>query len=94
MEFFKNEIQKNNNNNNETNREIFLNRKQWSKTMLKTKKKLNHDTYHLTFQLEHPNQKLGIPIGKHLNLQCISSSGQKVIRPYTPISHTRSTWTI
>jgi nitrate reductase (NAD(P)H) len=67
-------------------RDIFLNRKQWSKTMLKIKKKINNDTYRLTFELEHPNQKLGVPIGKHLYLQCISSSGEKIIRSYTPIS--------
>jgi nitrate reductase (NAD(P)H) len=72
---------------NEIDREFFLNTKQWSKTILKTKTKLNHDTYHLIFELEHPNQKLGVPIGKHLYLQCISSSGEKVIRSYTPISH-------
>jgi nitrate reductase (NAD(P)H) len=71
---------------NQINEEIFLNPKQWSKTILKIKKKLNHDTVHLTFQLEYPNQKLGIPIGKHLRLQSISSSGEKVIRSYTPIS--------
>jgi len=71
---------------NEKHRDIFLNRKQWSKTMLKMKKKLNDDTYDLTFELEHPNQKLGVPIGKHLYLQCISLSGEKIIRSYTPIS--------
>ena len=84
----------NNNDKNETNREIFLNPKRWSKTTLKTKKILNHDTLHLTFTLEHPNQKLGIPIGKHLKLLCTSSSGEKVIRPYTTNFSSRSTWTI
>jgi nitrate reductase (NAD(P)H) len=68
------------------NREIFLDSKHWFKTILKIKKKINHDTFHLTFQLEHPYQKLGVTIGKHLYLQCRSISGEKIIRSYTPIS--------
>ena len=69
------------------NQDVFLNPKKWSKTILIRKLNLNHDTVHLTFQLEYPNQKLGIPIGKHLRLQCLSpSSNEKVIRSYTPIS--------
>lgn len=66
--------------------DVFLKRKYWSKAILKTKKKINNDTFHLIFHSEHANQKLGVPIGKHLYLQCISSSGEKVIRSYTPIS--------
>lgn len=66
--------------------DVFLKRKQWSKAVLKVKKRLNNDTFHLVFVLEHPRQKLGVPIGKHLYLQCISSSGEKIVRSYSPIS--------
>ena len=70
----------------DNHRDVFLKRKHWSKAILKAKEKINNDTFHLIFHLEHGNQKLGVPIGKHLYLQCISSSGEKVIRSYTPIS--------
>ena len=66
--------------------DVFLKRDCWSKAMLKTKTQLNHDTFHLVFQLEHDNQKLGMPIGKHLQMLCVSESGEEIIRPYTPIS--------
>jgi len=72
--------------NSDNKREVFLNPKQWSKCTLKLKKQINHDTVHLTFELEDRNQKLGVPIGKHLYLKCISSSGENIIRSYTPIS--------
>lgn len=66
--------------------DVFLKRKHWSKAVLKTKKRFNKDTFHLVFELEHPHQKLGVPIGKHLYLQCISPSGEKIVRSYSPIS--------
>jgi nitrate reductase (NAD(P)H) len=41
---------------------------------------------HLTFSLDHPSQKLGVPTGKYLYIRCSSASGEKVVRSYTPIS--------
>ncbi|UJR38561.1 hypothetical protein I4U23_031227 [Adineta vaga] len=67
--------------------EIFLSQNQWKKTILKTKKILNHDTILLTFLLEHPKQVLGVHIGKHLFVRCTTQSKEKVIRAYTPISN-------
>ncbi|CAF4974609.1 unnamed protein product [Rotaria sp. Silwood1] len=66
--------------------DIFLDQKRWSKITLKTKTVLNHDSVRLTFALNHCQQKLGVPTGKYLYLRCISSSGEKVVRAYTPIS--------
>ncbi|CAF4272977.1 unnamed protein product, partial [Adineta steineri] len=74
------------NTNTNTQRDIFLDQKQWRKAILKQKTVLNHDSVYLTFALEHANQKLGVPIGKHLYIRCTSKSNEKIIRPYTPIS--------
>ncbi|CAF1013340.1 unnamed protein product [Adineta steineri] len=72
--------------NTNTQRDIFFNQKQWRKAIVKRKTVLNHDSVYLTFGLEHSNQKLGVPIGKHLYIRCTSQSNEKIIRPYTPIS--------
>ncbi|CAF3995405.1 unnamed protein product, partial [Adineta steineri] len=48
--------------NTNTQRDIFLNQKQWRKAILKRKTVLNHDSVYLTFALEHSKQKLGVPI--------------------------------
>jgi nitrate reductase (NAD(P)H) len=70
-----------------TQRDFFIRQKQWTPATLKTKTTVKHDTIRLTFLLEHSNQKLGVPAGKYLYVRCTSSSGQKVIRSYTPVSH-------
>ncbi|CAF1069859.1 unnamed protein product [Adineta steineri] len=72
--------------NQDTQRDIFLTQKRWTKATLKRKTVLNHDSVYLTFGLEHSNQKLGVPIGKHFYIRCTSQSNEKVIRTYTPIS--------
>ncbi|CAF0881394.1 unnamed protein product [Adineta steineri] len=71
-----------------TQRDIFLSHKQWTKATLKRKTEVNHDSVYLTFGLEHSNQKLGVPIGKYFYMRCTSQSNEKVIRSYTPISET------
>ncbi|CAF4476685.1 unnamed protein product [Rotaria sp. Silwood2] len=72
----------------DSEQDIFLNQKHWNTVTLKAKVALNHDSVRLTFVLKHFQQKLGVPIGKYLCLRCISSSGEKVVRSYTPISET------
>ncbi|CAF3362354.1 unnamed protein product [Rotaria sp. Silwood1] len=67
-------------------RDIFLDQKNWNTVTLMEKIVLNHDSVRLTFALKHPHQKLGVPTGKHLYLRCISSSGKKVVRAFTPTS--------
>ena len=71
-----------------TQRDIFLSQKQWTKATVKQKMVLNHDSVYLTFAMEHSGQKLGVPTGKYFYMRCISQSGQKVIRSYTPVSET------
>ncbi|CAF3339822.1 unnamed protein product [Rotaria socialis] len=70
----------------ESHGEIFLDQKHWKKTVLKKKIILNHDSVRLTFALDHPQEKLGAPLGHFLYIRCMSSSGEKVVRAYTPLS--------
>lgn len=38
------------------------------------------------FQLHHPNQRVGLPVGKHMSLKFIDADGKPVMRSYTPVS--------
>ena len=38
------------------------------------------------FALQHPNQRVGLPVGKHMLLRCTDAEGKLVSRPYTPVS--------
>lgn len=67
-------------------RDVFLQQRYWTPAMLRRKTILNHNCIRLTFALQHDSQKLGLPIGKHILLRCKSCSGERVVRPYTPIS--------
>ena len=66
----------------------FLQQKQWKRAILKTKSVISHDTVRLTLTLEHADQALGLATGQHLYIRCIASTGEKVVRSYTPISST------
>lgn len=66
--------------------DIFLHQKKWNPATVKTKTTISHDTVRLTLALKHAAQALGLPTGKHLYVRCITSSGDKVVRSYTPIS--------
>lgn len=46
-----------------------------------------HDTRLLEFQLEHEEQSLGLPIGRHLFIRVKDIKSQYVVRAYTPISN-------
>ncbi|KAF2456033.1 putative nitrate reductase [Lineolata rhizophorae] len=70
-------------------RPVFLDSRAWSKAMLHSKKIVSWDTRIFTFQLEHPDQLLGLPTGKHLMMRLRDPhTNEAIIRSYTPISQT------
>lgn len=65
----------------------FLNPRSWLKATLVGKKVVSWDTRIFTFNLETPEQTLGLPVGQHLLLKIKDSvTGEPITRPYTPIS--------
>ncbi|KAI1100116.1 hypothetical protein F4804DRAFT_344970 [Jackrogersella minutella] len=68
-------------------RRIFLQSKVWTKAILSAKKKISDDTKIFTFNLEHPEQISGLPVGQHLMMRLRDPVTREVIiRSYTPIS--------
>lgn len=70
-------------------RPTFLNSRSWTKAKLSAIKKVSWDTRIFTLQLEHEEQKLGLPIGQHFMIKVTDpSTRESIIRSYTPISET------
>jgi nitrate reductase (NAD(P)H) len=70
-------------------RDTFLQTKFWTKAPLVSKKIISWDTRVFTFELEHPEQKIGLPVGQHLMMRLKDpSTNENIIRSYTPISET------
>lgn len=70
-------------------RETFLHPRYWIKVKLMRKKHVSWDSRIFTFELEHPEQTLGLPVGQHLMLRLpdpSSTTGASIIRSYTPVS--------
>ena len=68
-------------------RDIFLQSKTWSKAILSSKKEISADTRIFSFQLDHPGQTIGLPIGQHLMMRLRDPvTREAIIRSYTPIS--------
>ncbi len=68
-------------------RETFLQTKVWGKAILSGKKIVSWDTRIFTFRLDHPEQRLGLPVGKHLMVRLRDPvTREAIIRSYTPIS--------
>lgn len=68
-------------------RSTFLQSKFWNKAVLHGKRIVSWDTRVFTFQLDHPAQKLGLPVGQHLMVRLKDSkTNESIIRSYTPIS--------
>lgn len=68
-------------------RETFLQAKVWGKATLAEKKNVSSDTRIFTYKLDHPEQTLGLPIGKHLMVRLRDPiTREAIIRSYTPIS--------
>jgi len=73
----------------------FLDPRQWLKTTLIQKKVISWDTRIFTFQLEHEEQELGLPVGQHLMIKVKDEKTNEVIvRAYTPISEGKAKGTL
>lgn len=75
-------------NNSTEPRKTFLQSRYWSKTTLVRKKIVSSDSRIFTFELEHPKQTLGLPVGRHLMIRVPdpTKKNESIIRSYTPIS--------
>ena len=68
-------------------RATFLQARIWSEASLHSKRMLSWDTRILTFQLDQPEQRLGLPVGQHLMVRLEDSkTHETLIRSYTPVS--------
>ena len=75
-----------------TPRPIFLDSRNWRKTLLHSKTKVSWDTRIFRFKLDHPDQALGLPTGQHLMIRLRDPvTREAIIRSYTPISQTTQT---
>lgn len=70
-----------------TPRATFLQSRTWTKAVLSTKRIVSWDTRIFTFDLEHREQTLGLPVGQHLMVRLRDPvTREAIIRSYTPIS--------
>ena len=68
-------------------RATFLQSRSWSKAVLHGKRIVSWDTRIFTYQLDHPTQTLGLPVGQHLMVRLKDpKTNETIIRSYTPIS--------
>jgi nitrate reductase (NAD(P)H) len=59
----------------------------WIKALLSKKTVISSDTRIFKFNLEHPQQTLGLPTGQHVFLRLRDPvTNESIIRPYTPYS--------
>jgi len=64
-----------------------LNPKIWKSIKLIEKEIISHDSRIFHFELEHPEQTSGLPVGKHFFIRSKDSKGSLVMRAYTPKSN-------
>lgn len=64
----------------------FLDPSQFKEVTLVTKEVVNHNTRLFRFALDHPKQRLGLPIGQHITFKAKMMDGKDCFRPYTPVS--------
>lgn len=68
--------------------EVFLNPRLWLKAKMVAKSVVSWDTRIFSFNLETPEQALGLPVGQHLLLKIKDLvTEMPITRPYTPISN-------
>ena len=68
-------------------RPVFLDSRTWNKAILHSKKIVSWDTRIFTFKIDHEDQLLGLPTGKHLMMRLRDpATREAIIRSYTPIS--------
>ena len=63
---------------------IELNPRKWINVTLKKKEIVTNDTRRFIFSLSHPEHKMWLPWGKHVNLAIIEKDDM-IVRPYTPV---------
>lgn len=67
--------------------EAFLHRTQWKAARLSKITAASHDSFVFRFELDHPNQPLGSPVGQHIFVRLRrKTTGELVQRAYTPVS--------
>jgi len=66
-------------------REPALNSKEYRKFKLRERHEINHNTRSFRFDLPHPDDVLGLPIGQHLSVKAIVDD-KEIYRSYTPVS--------
>nr|2EIX_A Chain A, NADH-cytochrome b5 reductase [Physarum polycephalum]2EIX_B Chain B, NADH-cytochrome b5 reductase [Physarum polycephalum] len=66
-------------------REPALNPNEYKKFMLREKQIINHNTRLFRFNLHHPEDVVGLPIGQHMSVKA-TVDGKEIYRPYTPVS--------
>jgi nitrate reductase (NAD(P)H) len=68
-------------------RATFLQARSWNKAILHSKRVVSWDSRIFTYRLDHPSQKLGLPVGQHLMVRLTDpETKERIIRSYTPIS--------
>ncbi|KAI0447373.1 nitrate reductase [Xylaria telfairii] len=68
-------------------RDVFLNPKAWTKAILSAKTSVSPDTKIFTFELEHADQAIGLPIGQHVMMRLRDPvTREAILRAYTPLS--------
>lgn len=75
--------------------DTFLSPKTWSRAVLQGKRTVSWNTRIFTFKLDHPEQRLGVPVGQHILVRLRrSDSSDTLIRSYTPISAPNETGSV
>lgn len=67
--------------------EAFLHRAQWKTARLSKITPASHDSFVFRFELDHPNQPLGLSVGQHVFVRLRrKTTGELVQRAYTPVT--------
>ncbi|KAK5628041.1 hypothetical protein RRF57_003756 [Xylaria bambusicola] len=70
-------------------RAVFLQHKMWTRAILSAKRSVSPDTKIFTFDLDHADQEVGLPVGQHLTMRLRDPvTREAILRAYTPISST------
>lgn len=64
----------------------FLEPTAFKEAVLVKKQAINHNTRLFRFALDHPTQRLGLPVGQHITFKCKMADGSDCFRPYTPVT--------
>ena len=73
-------------------RDVFLQPRAWTTATLYAKRHVSWDTRIFTYQLQHPEQALGLPTGQHLMIRLRDPvTREAIIRSYTPVSEQSET---